>query len=288
MMFQSYNRFFEIPSKNIRYSIHILEYTYVYTGEIPMPTREGAGRPVPWKKGGPERRLYDLIPEDGSLIWKKDLKKAAIKVGMSMTTFHKYLKKLERNNTVLREVDSEKRPLTVYYRRLTDEFFPVGRDFYQEVVLGAKDQFKKHLLTEKNAWQMEESEEFLASSLGTMCMALGHALIHAWTRKTSGEAREYVEVTLKTLLLPWIQRLVTTGQEAILKGDILREDEFWFSIFVVNIQDYFLALFAPEHVTHPGRMVRRLKKSLAVIEKSISKFELEMIYEEFGEHVTRG
>ena len=114
-------------------------------------------------------------------------------------------------------------------------------------------------------------------------MALGHALIHACTRKTSKEANEYVEVTLKTLLLPWIQNIVASGQEALLNGGILREDEFWFSIFVVNLQDYFLALFAPEHVTHPGRMVRRLKKSLAVIEKSLSKFELEMIYEEFGD-----
>lgn len=81
------------------------------------------GRPKVW--GGPNKldEILDLFPKDGSRIQHKELKRKALEKGISPNTLYLYLRKLEENLQVIKEVDISAKPPKVFYKRLTNKDF---------------------------------------------------------------------------------------------------------------------------------------------------------------------
>jgi hypothetical protein len=62
--------------------------------------------------------VYGMVPDDGSEIRMKELKKKAEEINMSSTTLSFHLKELIRSSRVARRVDDTKFPPRTYYRKL--------------------------------------------------------------------------------------------------------------------------------------------------------------------------
>ena len=155
----------------------------------------------------PGKKIYDLIPEDGSRIQYKDLRAKVAKAGMGFDTLHRYLPDLERASQVLREVDATTRPPTVWYRRLIDDFFPEGKDFYLDIVQDRRREWDRILKIESFDKRTIECATRLALELSGMACFVDNVLAYALRGMPPDVADEYLDVVIKIHLYPWIKRL---------------------------------------------------------------------------------
>jgi DNA-binding HxlR family transcriptional regulator len=174
---------------------------------------------------GPKNRIYNLLPEDGSRIQYKELRERAAKGSMGFDTLHRHLPELERDMLVLREVDSTTRPPTVWYRRAIDAFFPLGREFYEHVVLDREDRLGKILSIEDVRERDRQVVRYLVEQRYAIDAFLQRLLELASTglvqpEKLEDEARyrgeqdperilEFVDTAMEIHLFPWIERLAS-------------------------------------------------------------------------------
>ena len=171
--------------------------------------REKAGRSPYIGNVWPGKRIYDLIPEDGTRIQYKELRGKVAKTGISFDTLHRYLPDLERTSQILREVDATTRPPTVWYRRLIEDFYPEGKDFYLDIVQDRGREWDRILKIEPFDKRTIECATRLALELSGMAVFVDNVLAYALRGMPPDVANEYLDVVMKIHLYPWIHRLAS-------------------------------------------------------------------------------
>jgi len=172
--------------------------------------KKSRGRPRIWSKIGRPSKLEEILAlfsEDGPRIQAKELKQKALKQGISPNTLFPYLRRLEDNFQVMKEVDVPAKPPKVYYKRITEE------EFF------GKEAFLKIEAYLELMWPIAEKLPKMGVSLDSLkksvleswsCLFTKYLMIigsKAREIKDANKRKEFIEITTRIHLLPKLLKL---------------------------------------------------------------------------------
>jgi hypothetical protein len=169
------------------------------------------GRPK--KKDGQDKliEILKLLPEDGSKIQAKELKQRAHNQKISPNTLFDYLRILEDNFQVIKEVDVPAKPPKVYYKRITEEEF-----FGKELFLKNQAYLERGWsIAEKLSKTGEELEPLKKSVLVAYLLLFTGYLTKIGSKareiKDVNKRKEFIDITTRIHLLPNLLKLSSLG-----------------------------------------------------------------------------
>jgi predicted nucleic acid-binding Zn-ribbon protein len=163
--------------------------------------KRARGRPK--KRDGQDKliEVLKLLPLDGSKIQAKELKERAHDQGISPNTLFDYLKILENNFQVKKDVDESAYPPKVYYRKLTEEEF-----------FGRRNAFLEDEKTLKREWSnfdkvgLPKGRVFKKALLAPWLLELTRILTKIGSKareiKDVNKRKEFIDITTRIHLLP--------------------------------------------------------------------------------------
>ena len=164
------------------------------------------GRPEIWSKNGRPSKLEEILklfPEDGSRIQAKELRQNALKLGISPHTLFPYLRRLEDNFQVIKEVEVPAKPPKVYYKRITEEEF-FGREAFLESEKSMK-QIWSNLERLPKGYGMKKF--LFAQWLWVLTGILTKIGSKAREIKDVNKRKEFIDITIRIHLIPKLLKL---------------------------------------------------------------------------------
>jgi len=151
-----------------------------------------------------EKKVLNMLPQDGTRVGWSKLERQAEDMGMSLRTLRKHLDRFQEARVVARAVDTEARPPRVYYQLLTPEIFSKVVDWLP-IKMQDNARFRAQISKIKNPKLMRKALDVFFESEICLLMA---ALLCIWRRgidiHENQQTRSFYKIMIENYIAPRI------------------------------------------------------------------------------------